>query len=302
MKTSILIIATLMISIGTVFSQTEIPLWKGDIPRNKAGINVDEINDDSHISKVTIPALYHFKAQVDSSELKPAIIIIPGGGYWIEAIDHEGWMAAKWFAERGFEAFVLKYRLPDETMVNDAHLVPLMDAQEAIALVRSRASEFGINPENIGIIGFSAGGHLAASASTLFGNPINNLRSPEDIRPDFSILMYPVITMDDRYTHQGSKENLIGKSPTTELVSMFSMENQVSGKTPVTLLIHAIDDNAVSVQNSDLYADNLHKNGGDVTKIILPFGGHGFGFRTGTPISSWTDYLEVWLNSKILSE
>ena len=143
---------------------------------------------------------------------------------------------------------------------------------------------------------------MAASASTLFKNPVNPRQTPETVRPDFSILMYPVITMDNRYTHLGSKENLIGKNPPAELERLFSLENQVSKKTPVTLLIHAINDDAVPVQNSDLYAENLYEKGGDVTKIILPFGGHGFGFREEIPVSSWTNYLEVWLKTRILFE
>lgn len=292
----------LLSSFGIAFSQTPIPLWKGDIPFNKKDISVEELNENNRIAKVSIPVLYHYATKTSASSSKTAIIIVPGGGYIREAIDHEGWLAAEWFNNHGIEAFVLKYRLPDTELTTNSHMVPLMDAQEAIALVRSRAVEFGINPHKIGIIGFSAGGHLAASASTLFASPVNTMQSTEAIHPDFSILMYPVITMDDHYTHKGSKENLIGTNPSQQLVHLFSLENQVSDKTPITLIVHSLDDNAVPIHNSDLYAENLRNKGGDVTKITLPTGGHGFGFRSNTPVSSWTKYLEVWLNTRILAQ
>lgn len=300
MKPTIILIA-LTFLLNTSYGQNELPLWKGEIPFNKKGIYVEEVNDNNRITKVTTPMLYHYKA-APSNTAKAAIIIVPGGGYIREAIDHEGWLPAKWFSERGIEAFVLKYRLPDEELVENAPMIPLMDAQEAIALVRSKASEFNIDPNKIGIIGFSAGGHLAASASTLFNQPVNPQQTSETVRPNFSILVYPVITMNDQFTHKGSKENLIGLNPSEALIQLFSLENQVTVKTPVTFIVHSLDDKAVPVQNSNVYAENLFNKGGNVTKIILPAGGHGYGFRESSPVSWWTQYLEVWLSIQKLSK
>lgn len=297
-------ILLLMIGLTCLFNvantQTFIPLYTGEVPFTKAGADLTEMADTTRIMKVTKPGLYHFKSKASAGS-HAAVIIVPGGGYGGQAVDHEGWMPARWFTERGIEAFVLKYRLPDETLFDNAQLVPMMDAQQAIALVRARAAEYGIDPQKIGIIGFSAGGHLAASASTLFSHPANNTHQPQEIRPDFSILVYPVITMDTLFTHMGSRNNLIGINPQEKWVGFFSLENQVSEQTPVTFMIHALDDKAVPVQNSDRYAQNLFEKGGDVTKLIIPAGAHGFGFRQNTPVSWWTQYLETWLKIKQLS-
>ena len=287
-----------MVVYTSVYGQTEvINLWEGNAPFNK-DVQVKEVDENNRISKVTVPQLYHYAIESDS--LKPAIVIFPGGGYIREAIDHEGYMAAEWFNKQGFEAFVLKYRLPDEELVNNASYVPLMDGQQAMYLVRSNASKWNIDPTRIGVIGFSAGGHLASTVSTLFTEPVNKSLKSEEVRPDFSILMYPVISMEDAITHKGSKVNLLGEHPDVSLVEYFSTENQVSEKTPVTLMVHAINDGAVPVANSDRYANNLHAKGGSVTKIILPEGGHGFGFDPKRPVAYWTGYLKVWLKANII--
>lgn len=290
----------LMALFATAHGQTErIALWEGNAPFNKADLKVEEVNDNNVISKVTHPELLHFPAAAVDGKLKPAIVILPGGGYYNEWFPHEGFMVAEWFVKQGYEAFVLKYRLPDRALVDNASFVPLMDGQQAIYLVRSRAERFGIDPNRIGIIGFSAGGHLAASVSTLFNEPVNPQLKPADVRPDFSVLVYPVISMDSTFTHMGSRENLLGKNPTDEQVAHFSIEKQISAQTPVTFLVHAIDDGLVPMKNSDVYADNLFAKGGKVTKVILPFGGHGFGFDTQRPIGYWTGYLKTWLNANV---
>lgn len=301
MKKIVLLIMGLATLLHFTTGQTELPLWPDEVPFSKKGIDTQELNVNNRVSKVTVPVLYHYPSAF-KSDTKAAVIIVPGGGYIREAIDHEGWIPAQWFAQRGIEAFVLKYRLPDESLFNNSAMVPLMDGQQAIALVRSRAAEFGVDPQKIGIIGFSAGGHLAASVSTLFLHPADSTQKPHNIRPDFSILIYPVITMDTLFTHMGSRENLIGTSPSNELAEFFSLENQVSEQTPITFMVHAINDKAVPVENSDRYAQTLFEKGGDVTKVILPAGGHGFGFREDTPVGWWTQYLEVWLRIKNLSK
>jgi acetyl esterase/lipase len=290
----------ILMAVTTIFSQNPNNLWEGAAPFNKEGVHIAEINEGARISKVSIPQLYHYPAVKTSDSLKPAIVIVPGGGYAREAFEHEGTMVGEWFAERGFEAFVLKYRLPDEELTDSSTFVPLMDAQQAIQWVRSRASQFSIDPKNIGIIGFSAGGHLAASASTLFNEPMNKRLSSHDVRPDFSILIYPVITMDAANTHMGSRENLLGTTPSAELITQFSLEKQVTEQTPITFLLHSADDGAVPVINTEQYAKTLIKKGVPVTMIILPRGGHGFGFRTSGVVAYWTDYLDIWLKNNIL--
>ncbi|MCA1744789.1 MAG: alpha/beta hydrolase [Bacteroidales bacterium] len=287
-------------AVTTIFSQSLINLWEGEAPFNKKGHNIAEINQEARISKVSVPQLYHYPADQTADTLQPAIIIVPGGGYAREAFDHEGTMVGEWFAARGIEAFVLKYRLPDEELTNNSTFVPLMDAQQAIHYVRSHASLYNIDRNNIGIIGFSAGGHLAASASTLFNKPVNEGLNSEDVRPDFSILIYPVITMDANKTHMGSRENLIGRSPNAELIEQFSLELQVTAQTPMTFILHSADDGAVPVANTEQYAQNLTQKGVSVTKIILPVGGHGFGFRTSGEVAYWTGYLDIWLKNNIL--
>lgn len=283
------------------FSQNVYDLWENEIPYNKKGLNVTEITDNYSYYKITKPQLYHYPSK-ENGKNKPAIVVIPGGGYVREAFNHEGFMAGEWFSNHGVETFVLKYRLPDRELVDNASFVPLMDAQQAIYWVRKNAEKYGVDPTNIGVIGFSAGGHLAASASTLFKEPVNTNLKSEDVRPDYSILLYPVISMDDAITHRGSKENLLGKNPPKELVEKFTLENQVSKQTPITLMVHSSDDGGVPVANTENYANNLVKKGGNVTKIIVPIGGHGYGFRTTDKINYWTGYLETWLNANVINK
>lgn len=285
----------------TTSAQTRIPLWDDVPPYNRPEINKNEMWDGNNVSNVSIPELYHFSA-VESSKPRPAIIIVPGGGYARQAFSHEGTMVAEWFTRLGFEAFVLKYRLPDPEIVDNRSFVPMMDGQQAIHYVRSHAAEFNIDPARVGIMGFSAGGHLAASVATLFGSPVNTQLKPSDVRPDFSILVYPVITMEESHTHAGSRERLLGLTPSVNLIQQFSLEKQVSGEMPNTLLIHSFDDKSVPVDNSELFSRNMHQAGADVTKIILPEGGHGYGFRPASPVAYWINYLEIWLKSRILSE
>lgn len=301
MKTLSITFFMALLSHMAALAQTQrIALYEGEVPFNKPGVSVAEVNDNNRISKVSKPELYHFAVKGKKKEgLKPAVVIVPGGGYAREAFDHEGLMVAAWFNKRGYEAFVLKYRLPDRDIVENASNVPLMDGQQAIYLVRSRAGEFGVDPHKVGIIGFSAGGHLASTVSTMFAKPVNDKLASSDVRPDFSILMYPVISMDTVLTHRGSRDNLLGKKPTDEAVAYYSTQNQVSAQTPITLMVHSLDDGAVPVVNTDVYANNLFKAGGKVTKVILPIGGHGFGFDPKRPVAYWTGYLETWLRANV---
>ena len=217
-----------------------------------------------------------------------AIIACPGGGYARLAMNHEGHDMAAWMGTQGITYVVLKYRMP-----NGHYEVPLSDAEQAIRLVRKHASEWGINPDRIGIMGSSAGGHLAASLATLY--------SSEETRPDFQILFYPVISMDPKVTHGGSRENLIGKNPTPDLESKYTLEKQVNARTPQAFIMLSADDGAVPPANGIQYFEALLKNGVQGCSLhVYPTGGHGWGFRDGfTYKRQWTGELEKWLREEV---
>jgi acetyl esterase/lipase len=224
-----------------------------------------------------------------------AVVIFPGGGYAHLAMDHEGSAIANWLAGLGVTTFVVKYRL------GPAYHHPTMigDAQRAIRIARARAAEWNVDPRRLGIIGFSAGGHLASTAGTHFdaGNsastdPIERASS----RPDFELLIYPVITMRDSVTHGGSRLNLLGKQPTPELVQLLSNELQVTRETPPTFLVHSTDDRTVPVQNSLLFYEALKRNGVPVEMHVFEHGGHGYGMAPKDPaLTIWTALCENWM-------
>jgi acetyl esterase/lipase len=228
-----------------------------------------------------------------------SIIICPGGGYTRLSIDHEGINVAKALNEFGITAFVLKYRLPNDSIMIDKTTGPLQDAQQAIRTVRKQAAAWGLNPVKTGIMGFSAGGHLAATAATHFtmiadASSVNDTTS---LRPDFAILIYPVISLDDTIAHKGSKTNLIGKNPSVELTKLFSNELQVTKNTPPVFLVHAGDDGTVPVENSIRFYQACIKNKVPVEMHLYPKGGHGFGLNNKTTTDKWFDRLINWINS-----
>lgn len=218
----------------------------------------------------------------------PVVLICPGGGYSGLAMEHEGHDMAKWYIQKGIAAIVLKYRMP-----NGKHAIPLMDAEKAMETIRDKASQWNINKNKVGVIGSSAGGHLAASLSTL---------ASDKNRPDFAILYYPVISFDDMTTHGGSKKNLLGDDiNNVQFINRYSLEKQVDEKTPKTLLLLSDDDEAVIPQNSILYYSALKKKNISAAMYIFPMGGHGWGFRDAFPyhgdmkvlIMKWLEYIQV---------
>ncbi|HUB61573.1 MAG TPA: alpha/beta hydrolase [Puia sp.] len=224
-----------------------------------------------------------------------AVVICPGGGYLHLAFTHEGTDVARMLNELGIAAFVLKYRLPnDETMI-DKTIGPLQDAQRAIQLVRERAKEWGVDPARVGIMGFSAGGHLASTAGTHFNQAVIDNPGGVSLRPDFMILLYPVISFQDSIGHRGSRDNLIGLHPDAALIRKFSNELQVTAQTPPTFLVHAGDDKTVPVANSLHFYEALQANGVPAEMHIYPHGGHGFGMNNPTTTDQWTDRLKNWL-------
>lgn len=291
------------ISLGTslsVFSQKkEIPLWD-KVPdeitpkeySEKIVTNKDGIAED--VRKVTTPTLTAYFADAEKSN-GTSVIICPGGGYGMLAINKEGFKVAEWFNSLGINAFVLKYRLPSDLIMKNKTVAPLQDAQEAIRLVRRNAVKWKLNPNKIGIMGFSAGGHLAATLSTHYSDKVYIPSDTTSAKPNFSILIYPVISMQEGITHQGSKDNLLGKDANDETTEKYSNEKQITADTPKAFLVHATDDKAVPVENSINYYLALKKEKVPAEMHLYENGGHGFGLGTKGTNASWPKTCEKWL-------
>lgn len=281
------------------YSQTEeVKLWEkipGELKNKtyKEEFRLDTNGNVTGIKTVINPTLKIFLANNKNSN-NTAVIICPGGGYGVLSHEKEGDKIAKWFNSIGVSAFILKYRLPSDAIMENKTIGPLQDAQEAIRTLRRNSKKWNIDANKIGIIGFSAGGHLASTASTHYNEKIYN-SDETSARPDFSILIYPVISMEDDITHKGSKENLLGKNASAELVAKYSNEKQIDKNTPPTFLIHATDDGAVPVENSINYYLALKDNKVPTEMHIYENGGHGFGLgTTGTNIN-WPKACADWL-------
>ncbi|MCD8742347.1 alpha/beta hydrolase [Mucilaginibacter roseus] len=253
----------------------------------------EKTENGSWILKVSIPTLTPYLPAAGTAN-GTAVIVLPGGGYAGLASAHEGDAIAREFNKIGVTAFLLKYRLPSDSIMTDKKIGPLQDVQRAIQMVRERAAEWKINPDRIGIVGFSAGGHLASTAITHFQKAVIPNKNNTNLRPDFGMLIYPVISFGE-FTHQGSKENLIGKNPSPELVNKFSNELQVTAQTPPTFLIHAEDDTVVPVQNSLLFYNALLANKIKAEMHLYPAGGHGFGLINPTTKELWFSSLTNWM-------
>ncbi len=241
------------------------------------------------ISKINVPTISVYLAKSDSKKSTPAVLICPGGGYSILSFTYEGINLAKWLNSIGITGVVLKNRLPDDNLMIHKEDVPLSDAQKAIELIRENSLVWNINPEKVGIMGFSAGGHLAASASTHF---------TKQQRPDFSVLVYPVITMDTNFTHLGSRKALLGEHPSDHLIQKYSNELQINSNTPPAFLVHSSDDSVVPFTNSVRYYENLIKNGVTNSELhVFQNGGHGYdmALKLDGNVSQWTLLLKNWL-------
>ncbi len=233
-----------------------------------------------------------------------AVLICPGGGYYLQAYDWEGTEVAKWFNRRGVAAFVLKYRLPHWSGRGCSDHIALDDATRAMRLIRSRASEFNVDPERVGVMGFSAGGHLASTLSTHYDRGTRGATNRIDqqaSRPDFSILIYPVITGDTAFSHRGSFRNLLKEDPPPSKVEYYSSELQVDADTPPTFLLHAFDDKSVPPENSIRYFQALQREGVPAALHIFSEGGHGFSMAEGNDyLNPWLDLLDGWMKKMAL--
>ena len=274
-----------------------IPLYKNGVPNAKPVPDKENStfrDNVTRIAKVSNPTLTIFKPAKPNGK---AVIICPGGGYSILAFDKEGTKVAEEMNRWGITAFVLKYRLPDDTTNIDKSLAPLQDAQQAIRLVRINAKEWGVNKNQIGIMGFSAGGHVASTAATHFKFIADSdEKDTTSVRPDFAVLIYPVISFDSTIAHKGSRNNLVGAKASEKTINFFSNELQVDKDTPPSFLVHAGDDGAVPVENSLRYYQACIKNKVPAELHLYPKGGHGFGMNNKTTDDNWLERLKNWLN------
>ena len=287
--TLLALLATVTLSAQPPFrGPVEIPLWPDGAPTDNAIPAEQKAEFDKmsqNLAATDNPTLTVHKAPNPNGA---AILMCPGGAYIGWAGTHEGNDMASWMTSQGITFAVLHYRMP-----NGHKEVPLSDAEQAMRILKDRASEWGINPENIGVMGASAGGHLAASLATLY--------SSVETRPAFQILFYPVITMTEGITHQGSRENLLGKNPSDEDVLKYSLENQVNAQTPQAFIMLSADDDTVPAENSIAYSRALIASKVPVAMFMYPTGGHGWGYRDDFKYKrQWTGELEKWLRERIL--
>jgi len=291
------ILAATILSNFISHTQTVIPLYDDNIPNSKPypDEETSEYTKDSIliIRKISRPTLTIFLPPV-SKNTGAAVVICPGGGYWVTASRHEGTDVAKRFNELGIAAFVLKYRIPDVNTMLNREIGPLQDAQRALQLVRIHARKWKIDAKRIGIMGFSAGGHLASTAGTHYMHDyIKNPRNT-NLRPDFMILVYPLISFTDSVENPGSGDQLLGKNPSKEKTVEYSNELQVTSKTPPAFLVHAKDD-PLSIKNSLVFKEALLKHGVPVEMYTYEKGGHGYGMHNKTSNILWMDLVYEWL-------
>ena len=283
--------------------ETSISIWNKSIPSSidapsyleKEIIKEGELQSTSQVNK---PLLYKYqpKKTVPNGS---AVLICPGGGYSHLAMYKEGKKVALWLNSLGITAFVLKYRMPTDLIMKDKSIGPLQDAQEAIRTIRRNAKEWNIDPAKIGVLGFSAGGHLASTLATHYLDRVYDADATS-ARHDFSILIYPVISMEDGITHNGSKVSLLGQNASKEFTEKYSNEKQIDTNTPKTFIVHSTDDKVVPVENSINYYMNLKKYNVPVEMHLYENGGHGFGLGTKGTHTEWPKACENWLTENFL--
>ena len=281
----------------------EEPLWRDGAPGEKqlddadTTDNRDPQNYNRWMTRIQTPTISIHRPATENTGT--AVVICPGGGYGGLAIDKEGYDVARWFASLGVTGVVLKYRVNDY-----GHPAPRDDVQRAIRTIRHRAKELGVSPQRIGVMGFSAGGHLASTAGTHFeaGNPqADDPIDRESSRPDFMILVYPVISFRAPVGHAGSARNLLGADPDEALIDEYSNETRVTADTPPTFLVHTIDD-PVKVENSIVFFRALKQQDVPVSFAVFPTGGHGYGLGVnGGDVANWPKRCEEWLEGRGLS-
>jgi acetyl esterase/lipase len=296
--TKILLSLSFASIISFAFAQKKIPLYAGKIPNAKPTTNYETavMNDDSIliISKITQPQIAIFTPPAGKAN-GTSVIIFPGGGYYIVAAGHEGYDVAKQFNAVGVTVFVITYRMPEDSTMINKEIGPLQDAQRAIQWVREHAATYHLRKDRVGILGFSAGGHLASTAATHFKKAYIENKKQTNLRPDFVILGYPVISFTDSIGHIGSRNRLLGEHPTAQKIKEYSNEQQVTKETPPCFLMHAKDDSVVLAKNSLLFAEALRKNKIENEVFLFENGGHGFGLNNPTSKMKWLDKAVEWM-------
>jgi acetyl esterase/lipase len=274
------------------------PLYK-TIPNNISSKNQEAESSSTGIlivEKVSIPSYQYFRVANDNQK-RPCVIICPGGGYTILAAGHEGTDVAKYFNSIEVNAIVLKYRIPNDANQIDKSIAPLQDAQQAILLARINADTWGIDKNKIGIMGFSAGGHLASSLATHYNDIKIDNPTKVSLRPDFQILIYPVISFGPE-GHEGSRINLIGNAndeKTKKAIDYFSSEKQITKDAPIAFLVHSKDDDVVPVANAIHYYDNLIAHKVPAELYLYEKGAHGYGMKNPTSEIVWTSVMKTWM-------
>ncbi|MFM6975380.1 MAG: alpha/beta hydrolase [Sphingobacteriaceae bacterium] len=281
----------------TVQAQEVVSLYGGEIPLSKPAPNREESywgsDGKERIRKVSQPSLTVFLPS-DTKRQHTAVIICPGGGYEHLSIVGEGYEVAKLLNEWGIAAFVLKYRMPNDSTMQQKELGPLQDAQRALELVRTKSKEWNINPRKVGVMGFSAGGHLAATLGTHFKQPVTTKPAKLDLRPNFMILVYAGISVPDSISSMDNR--LLGKNTPQERIDRYLKGFTLSPKTPPAFLVHAKDDRTVNVKNSTSFYEKLQENKVPAEIHLYEKGGHGFGLNNKMSKERWTDWLKTWLS------
>ena len=292
----LLAMCTALVSALVAATPTIIPLWPEGVPGARPEVGPEQVDAWGKVTHIAEPTLTLYPPAIDRPN-GTAIVICPGGGYTGLSREREGVQYAHWLSTLGVTSFVLTNRVGDF-----GHPAPLQDVLRALRLIRARAAEWRIDPSRIGVMGSSAGGHLAACAGTLFDHPSGKTGATLDAisaRPDFLILMYPVITLDDPYTHAGSRRALLGEPPSPELLTLLSVEKQVTAATPPTLLIHTQEDQTVPVENSLRFFQALTRAKVPAEMYLFEHGSHGMGMRDGLGTASeWPKRAEDWLRAR----
>jgi acetyl esterase/lipase len=289
----------LMVFSYSISAQQVINLYPDAIPNSKPS-NIKETESSGMFAGVTKPTLEIYLPEQKNST-GAGVVICPGGGYAVVVYQAEGVGTAKEFAKNGVAAFVLKYRLPNDSTMIDKKIGPLQDAQQAIKVVRENASKWGIDTNKVGIMGFSAGGHLASTEATHYRKAVIEDKDNTNLRPDFQILVYPVISMEDSLTHLGSRTELLGENPSKKIKDEFSNDLHVDKNTPQAYITQAGDDKTVDVDNSIVYYEALRHHGVAAELHLYPHGGHGFVLKLKT--ADWMAPIFKWMkNSKIINK
>ncbi len=295
MKKNIYLILLFMLTFHFAQSQPIMKLWPEGTPDPVVSPKPEETFEGRRVRYVSEPTLTIYLPPKEQNT-GVSVVICPGGGYGMEAMDHEGYEVAEFLQSHGIAGIVLKYRLPFGHSE-----IPLQDAQQAIRLVRFHAEEWSIDPKKVGIAGFSAGGHLASTLSTHFDSGNSNSNSAVgklSCRPDFSILLYPVVTFKEEWGHMGSRENLIGKTNDWKIIEKFCNELQVTNQTPPAFIALADDDTGVKPRNSIEYYLALKREGIPAELHIFKEGGHGFGMhKTGKAHDQWPLMVVEWMRA-----